>query len=149
MDSSASIPRTIHYFSLYRSVFHACIIVERLSETSKYLSRINIIYTEQWRFYEINVLNMYEIQNGLVYTLFKWNMQNICNIENIQNKNFQNSLIVKRISILFYKNVSLDRRESIKLVCTQFHGIFISLFSIGTTWLISIRRILFLSFLER
>lgn len=31
---------------------------------------------------------------------------------------FQNSLIVKRISILFYKNVSLDRRESIKLVCT-------------------------------
>lgn len=61
---------------------------------------------------------------------------------------FQNSLIVKRISILFYKNVSLDRRESIKLVCTQFHGIFISLFSIGTTWLISVRKILFLSFLE-
>lgn len=87
MDSSVSIPRTIHYFSLYRSVFHACIIVERLSETGKYLSRINIIYTEQCRFYEINVLNMYETYNGLVYTLFKWNMQNTCNIENIQNKN--------------------------------------------------------------
>lgn len=117
MDSSASIPRTIHYFSLYRSVFHACIIVERLSETSKYLSRINIIYTEQWRFYEINVLNMYEIQNGLVYTLFKWNMQNICNIENIQNKNTFSKLSNRETNFHIILQKCISRSARIYKAC--------------------------------
>lgn len=74
-----------HYLSPKASAFHACIIVERLSETSKYLS--GIMYTEQYRFYEINTLNMHEICNGLAYTPLKWNMQNVCNIENMQSKN--------------------------------------------------------------